>query len=281
MEPVASRDGLDFGLRKEQPTGKKFMKRLIALALLIPAIAIAKSPFDGTWKTQLDSMQFSGKPDVYELSGGMYECKSCVPAYKIKADGTDQAVPENGYRDHVAVQVVSPTSIETTAKKAGKVIFTGTMTVSGDGSRLAGKFTSHVGEKTFSGEYTEKRTGPAAAGAHAISGSWQQDSVANMSDFARNLTLESTPNGLKMMWNGQTTDAKFDGKEYLTVGDPGKTMVTLKKISDTQIEETDRREGKVVDVFVYSLAADGKTISVVDTDPVHETKTTYTMDKLL
>ena len=255
------------------------MKKLIALALLIPAIAVAKTPFDGTWKTKLDSMQFSGKPDVFELSGGMYDCKSCVPAYKIKADGTDQPVADNGYRDHIAVKVLSPLSIETTGKKAGKVMFTGTMTVSTDGSRLAGKFTSNVGEKPVSGTYTEKRVGPAAAGAHAISGSWQQDKLANMSDVARNVTLQSTPNGLKMIWNGQTTDAKFDGKEYPTVGDPGKTMVTLKKISDTQIEETDRREGKVFDVIVYSVAADGKTISVVDTDPVHETKTTYILEK--
>jgi hypothetical protein len=258
---------------------EKFMKKLIALALLIPAIALAKSPFDGTWKTKLDSMKFSGKPDVFELSGGMYECKSCIPAYKIKADGTDQPVPENGYRDHVAVKVLSPTSVETTGKKAGVVMFAGTMTVSADGSKLDGKYTSYVGEKPVTGEYTEKREGPAAAGAHAISGSWQQDSMAKMSDLARSVTLQSTPNGLKMMWNGQSYDAKFDGKEYLTVGDPGKTMVTLKKISDTQIEETDRREGKVFDVIVYSVAADGKTIGVVDTDPTHETKTTYILEK--
>ena len=219
--------------------------------------------------------------DRTDCCRGFIDCirVCCVPSYKIKADGTFQPVPDNGYRDQIAVKVLSPTSVETTGKKAAKVMFKGTMTVSADGSQLAGKYTSYVGEKPVSGEYTEKREGPAAAGAHAISGSWQQDSMAKMSDTARSVTLQSTPNGLKMIWNGQTTDAKFDGKEYLTVGDPGKTMVTLKKLSDTQIEETDRREGKVFDVIVYSVAADGKTISVVDTDPVHETKTTYILEK--
>jgi hypothetical protein len=77
-----------------------------------------------------------------------------------------------------------------------------------------------------------------------------------------------------------TTDAKFDGKEYPTVGDLGKTMVTLKKVSDTQIEETDRRNGKVFDVISYTVAADGKSISVVDEDPAHGTKTTYVLDRL-
>jgi len=73
--------------------------------------------------------------------------------------------------------------------------------------------------------------------------------------------------------------AKFDGKEYLTVGDPGKTMVAFKKISATQIEETDRRSGKVFDVIIWTVAADGKTINVVDTDPVHQTKTSSILDK--
>jgi hypothetical protein len=255
------------------------MNKLIALALLIPAIAVANGPFDGTWKTRLDSMQVSGKPDVYEFSNGMYDCRSCVPPYKIKADGTDQPVPEHDYLDHQAVKISSPTSIEFTNKMAGKVTSTLTLTLSADGSKHTGKFTSYVGEKPFSGEFTEKRVGPGAAGAHPISGSWMQDSLADMSDVARTVTLQSSPNGLKMIWNGQTTDAKFDGKEYPTVGDPGKTMVTLKKISATQIEETDRRRGKVFDIIVWTVAADGKTINVVDTDPQHGTKTTYTIEK--
>jgi hypothetical protein len=256
------------------------MKRLIALTILIPAMAFAKTPFDGTWSVRLDSMQFSGKPEVYVLSGGMYECKSCVPAYNIKADGTDQPVTDNGYRDHVAVKVLSPSSIEITGKKAGKITSTDTQTVSADGSSLAGKWTNYMGEKPSSGEYTEKRTAPAQAGAHAISGSWQVDSIPNATDVARTLTLQSTPNGLTIGWNGMTTDAKFDGKEYPTIGDPGKTMVALKKISDTEIEETDRRDGKVFDVISYSISADGKTINVVDTDPAHGTKTTYILDRV-
>jgi hypothetical protein len=255
------------------------MKRLLALAVLIPTIAFAKSPFDGTWKTRLDSFQISGNPDNYELIDGMYDCRSCAPPYKIKADGSGQPVPKHDYLDHEAVKVLSPTTVEFTDKKGGKLMSTLTMSVSGDGSRITGKFTSYVGEKPIDGGFTEVRVGPGAAGAHAISGTWRQDSMSNLSDTARTVTLQSTPNGLKMMWNGQTTDAMFDGKEYPTAGDPGKTMVTLKKISDSQIEETDRRQRKVFDVIVWTVAADGKTITVVDTDPVHGTKTTYTTEK--
>ena len=170
-------------------------------------------------------------------------------------------------------------TVEITDKKAGKVMSIQTFTVSADGSKFTAKFTSYVGEKPFSGSISEKRVGPAAAGAHALSGSWMQDSVADMSDVARTVRLESTSNGLKMIWNGQTTEAKFDGKEYPTVGDPGKTMVTLKKVSDSQFEETDRRQGKVFDIIVWKMAADGKSITYEDTDPVHGTKITSVLEK--
>jgi len=262
------------------------MKRVIVPALLIATIAIptmtiaAQSPFDGTWKTRLDSMQFSGKPEVYDISNGMYECSSCAPPFKIKADGTDQPVPDHAYVDTEAVTIVSPASIEITDKKAGKVVFTSTLTVSKDGSKIAGKFMSYVGEKPISGEFTEKRVGgPGAPGAHALSGSWMQDSVADMTDVARTITLQSTPNGIKMTWNGQTTDAKFDGKEYPTVGDPGKTMVSLRKISDNEFEETDRRLGKVFDIIDWKVSADGKMMKSVDVDPVHGTKTSSVLEK--
>ena len=235
--------------------------------------------FDGTWKTRIDSIRVSGKPDVYELSGGVYECKSCVPSYKVKADGTDQAVPLQDYWDHAAVRILSSSSIEVTEKKAGKVMVTVTENVSDDGSRLSGNFTSYLGATPVTGTYTEKRVAPGPQGSHPISGSWMQDSVGNMSDAARIVTLQLSPEGLKMTWNGQTTDAKFDGKAYPTVGDPGNTMVTLRKLNDNQIEETDRRQGKVHDVIVWTLARDGNTLMTVDTDPVHETKTTVVLDR--
>ena len=255
------------------------MRKLVVLGLLIPTIAMAKSPFDGTWKARADSIQVTGNPDVFEISNGMYDCKSCAPPYKIKADGTDQPVPGHAYLDHQAVKVLSPSSIEFTDKQSGKVMNTTSETLSADGSKLIGKFTSNTGEKPVTGTFTEKRVAPAPAGALAISGSWIQDSVSNVTDSGLIVTFQSTPNGLKMTTNGQTTDAKFDGKEHPTVGDPGKTMVTLKKTSDTQIEETDRRDGKVFDIIVWTVAADGKSINLVDTDPVHGTKTTMIFER--
>jgi hypothetical protein len=82
-----------------------------------------------------------------------------------------------------------------------------------------------------------------------------------------------------MEWNGQSYDAKFDGKEYPVTGDPGHTVVTLKRIDDNTVEETDRRNGKVTDEIRIAAAKDGKTIDVTDKDPVHGQTTTYTLEK--
>ena len=255
------------------------MKTLLALMLLTPAIAVASSPFDGTWKMRLDSLKVSGKPDVFEVGNGTYSCVSCVPAYKIKADGTDQPVQGQDYFDHKAVNVTGPSSVELTNKKDGKVVSTASVSVSADGSTMTWKWKGNVGEKPTSGVNTYKRVAPGAPGANAMSGSWQMEAAIDASDSARTVTLQSKPNGMKIVWNGQTTDAMFDGKEYPIVGDPGHTMATLKKISDHEFEETDRRSGKVVDIAVWTVSADGKTIQINETDPVYKTKMSYIFDK--
>jgi hypothetical protein len=90
---------------------------------------------------------------------------------------------------------------------------------------------------------------------------------------------ESTADGLKMAWNGQSYDAKFDGKEYPIKNDPAETTVSLKRIDANTIQETDRRGGKVIDIIRMAASADGKTLSVEDADQVRNTKMTYTMMK--
>jgi len=83
---------------------------------------------------------------------------------------------------------------------------------------------------------------------------------------------------LKMTWYGRVTDAKFDGKEYATQDDPDHTLVTLKKLSDRQFEERDKREGQIFDIVMWTVSADGKTITSVDEDPRHGTKSSMTCD---
>jgi flagellar hook-associated protein FlgK len=255
------------------------MNKMTALMLLVPVSALGSTPFDGTWKVNLESIQVSGKPNVEEIKDGMYTCSSCVPSFTVKADGTDQPTPVHNLRDHIAIKVVNATTVEYTEKKDGKITSVSRLTVSGDGNKLTQVFTNYTTDKPLKGEFTEKRVAPAAAGAHTVSGAWMQDSMPQFSEAAKLIVLQSTDNGLKMTWYGRVTDAKFDGKEYATQNDPDHTLVTLKKLSDRQFEERDKREGQIFDIVMWTASPDGKTITNVDEDPRHGTKTSMTFDK--
>jgi hypothetical protein len=51
--------------------------RLLIPTLLLPAAALAGTGFDGTWKTNIDSLKATGKPVVLVLTAGEYTCSSC------------------------------------------------------------------------------------------------------------------------------------------------------------------------------------------------------------
>jgi len=255
-------------------------KLLLAAVLLASATLFAQSPFDGTWMTKLDTAKFPTKPDKYSLTNNMYECLTCVPKVAVKADGNDQKVTGHPYYDTIAVKVVNASSVEIIQKKDGKVMYTDTATVSSDGNMLNDKFADMTGTQPVTGEVTSTRVGPAPAGAHALSGAWRTSKVNSVSSNGLTVTYKGTADGLKMSDpNGNSYDAKFDGKDYPIQGDPGHTMVSLKRIGNDTIEETDKRDGKVVGVNRMTVSKDGKSISVEYTDKQHGTTTTFTMEK--
>jgi hypothetical protein len=257
------------------------MKRLLLAAVLsASATLFAQSPFDGTWMTKLDTAKFPTKPDKYSLTNNMYECLTCVPKIAVKADGNDQKVTGHPYYDSIAVKVVNASEVEIVEKKDGKVMYTDTATVSADGKTLHDKFTDTTEAKPVTGEVTSTRVSPGDAGSHALSGAWRTSKVDTVSSNGLTVTYQGTADGLKMADpNGESYDAKFDGKDYPVAGDPGHTLVSLKRIAANTIEETDKRDGKVVGISRMMVSKDGKTIHVEYTDKQHETTTTFDMEK--
>jgi hypothetical protein len=257
------------------------MNRLVLSALLLaPAAAFAASAFDGTWKARLDSMKVTGKPDVYALANGTYSCVSCDPAIdKLPADGAWHKITGHAYYDEMMVRVVDAHTVELSQKQGGKLIGVNTMTVSADGNMLAGKFTGYSGSQPTTGSYTEKRVAAGAAGEHALSGSWLQDQFSNANDAAIVVQYAMTPEQFSMQANGQSYQAKFDGKQYPVTGDPGHTQVVLKKINVRTVHETDYRQGKIVDEIDMVAAADGKSLLETDRDLAHGQTTTMILDK--
>lgn len=250
------------------------MKKLFLLAalaaLLMPVVAAAQSALDGTWKIDMNKVDFPKKPDQFLLQNGTYECKTCTPPYSVKADGTDQAISGHPYVDTIAIQVVNDHEIKETDKKNGKVVGTSTTTVSSDGNTVVFEFSDSSNTNggppvTGKGEATLVAKGP--AGSHAVSGSWRTTKMESLSDNATTWTYKISGNEITMTNpTGQTYTAKLDGTEAPMKGDPGTTSVQVKLIGKNTLEETDKRDGKPIGVSKMTVAPDGKTAKISFTD---------------
>jgi len=258
------------------------MKKRLCFALLLPiltpALAIAQSGFDGTWKIDLKTAQFPKKPDEFLLQDGMYHCKTCVPPVDVKADGQDQKVIGDPYADTLSVRVVDNNTIEQTGKKNGKVVGTGTATVSADGNTLTTEFT-YLGSPTgqpINGKFEETRVAKGPAGAHAISGSWRPAKMESMSE--NGLLFTYKVQGDTLMYStppGQSYSAKLDGTDAPYNGDPGTTSVSVKLVDKNTLEETDKRDGKVISVQRITLSADGKKLTIAVEDKLQGTTSQF------
>jgi hypothetical protein len=260
------------------------MKRLCLMATLLlcwSLSAVAQSAFDGTWKADLNNYQPPNKPDEYLLKDGMYGCKTCVPPYSIKADGTDQPVSGHPYMDTVAIKVVDDHTIEETDKKDGKVVTTSRTAVSADGKTAKFDWSdSSASTAPVTGSGEAVRVGAQPPGSHAISGSWRTQKMENLSDNALLINYKVEGNTLTMTSpTGQTYTAKLDGTDAPYKGDPGTTSVSVKGISKNTIEESDKRDGKVIGVSKITVSADGKTMNIEYSDKLHGTSSKITATK--
>jgi len=254
----------------------------VVVALLMPAMAMAQSVFDGTWKADMSTAKFPQKPDEYLLKDGMYQCKTCVPAINVKADGQDQKVSGHPYYDTVSIKVVDDKTIEEVDKKNGKAVANSKVWVSPDGNMLMFEFSdsSATNADPVTGKGNETRVSKGPAGSHAISGSWRMGKMETLSENALSVTYKTTGDSLTMTTpTGQSYTAKMDGTEAPYKGDPGTSSVTVKKMGPNAFEETDKRDGKVISVARMTVSADGKSMKIVAEDKLHGTQSEVTLLK--
>jgi hypothetical protein len=263
------------------------MKRLSFIVmfsgLLVPTLAAAQSVFDGTWKIDMSKVDFSKTPDVFVLQKGMYTCKSCAPPYKVKADGKDHVVRGHPYYDTVAIKVVDDHTIEETDKKAGQVVANSHSKVSPDGETLDFSFVDSSNTNggpavTGRGQATRVTKGP--EGSNAISGSWRTMGIQGLSDNATVWSYKVNGEEITMTARtGQIYTAKLNGPDAPMSGDPGVTSVSVKMMGANTLEETDKRNGKVVSVFTMTVAGDGKSAKCSFDDKLQNKSTAFVAAK--
>jgi hypothetical protein len=257
------------------------MKNLLLVVFFLGSVSLfGQSAFDGTWRLNTQSAQFKGN-DKFSLQNGMWRCDTCVPKVAVKADGKDQKVGGSPYFDSTNVREVDDHTVEITNKKNEKVTGTTKMTASDDGKSLTTEwsFVSESGQPG-SGKYNSDRVENAPAGANKVSGTWQPGKIEGASESVSTFTYKATADGLSMNDpTGDSYSAKFDGKDYPYKGDPGTTSVSLKKIDANTVEETDKRNGKVISIARMMVDPDGKTMKITVDDKLRDTTANWTADK--
>ena len=231
---------------------------------LLPTLAAAQSPFDGTWKQDLSKSKIHMKPLIYLLQEGMYSCKSCPPPFTIKADGQQHAVSGMPWMDSMSVKVVDAHTIELVSKKDGRVTNTQKRTVSADGNTLTEESTDTTvaGVAPVTSKATWKRVASGPAGSHLFSGSWDASDVGTYSENGLLFTMKVT--GDTLSWSsasGQSYTVKLDGTPGPFVGDPGIDTISVKLLSANSVESTGYSKGKVIYTDKSSVSADGKTLT--------------------
>jgi uncharacterized protein (DUF2147 family) len=215
-------------------------------------------PIDGTWKTDLGTVKVDSKPDQLLLKAGQFSCATCTPPLTVAADGAFHPV-DRPFADHISVKVDDDHNVTRTSQKGGKTTGTAKYSVSADGNTLTIDFNNMAGSKAVTGNITETRVAPAPAGAHAISGSWKQNKINNVSAEGLTVTFKVDGDTLHMSApTGQSYDAKIGGPDVPIKGDISGTTASVKKLADNSYQETDKRGGKVIDVITMTIGADGK-----------------------
>ena len=257
------------------------MKKILFVLLLVPVLGWAQSPFDGTWKIDLNKTKLPKKPDVLLLQNGMFDCKTCAPPINVKADGQFQKLSGSPYADMVKVTVVDDRHVNSESQRDGKPNGSLKRSVSEEGNTMTVEWT-YYGNPTggpVSGTNTMTRVAKGPAGSNAISGSWREAKSDVATADALIFTFKGSGDSLSYSTpTGQSYDAKLDGKDAPYVGDPGTTSVSLRRVGDS-IEETDKRDGKVASVAKMTVAPDGKTMTILVDDKLQGTTATYKAEK--
>jgi hypothetical protein len=253
---------------------------VLLAALGAAAVSHAQSPFDGTWRINAAQSKLAPKPFTSYTSQGWFHCMSCTPAYDVQADGQDHPVQGQAY-DSVSVTLVDAHTVKFVNKKDGKTISEITSVVSADGKTLTNTFTSYPmnGGEPVHEVGTFKRVGILSSGVHATSGNWE---IVKFTGSENDLLFSCKTNGDELTMTDPTGDsytAKFDGNDYPYKGSYGTDAVSLKRIGDRTIEETDKLKGKAQDTQTMTVSPDGKTMTIVVHDLLRDGTSTFVATK--
>ncbi len=225
------------------------------IALAAPTVATAQSAINGTWKLDVGTLPFPTRTNAWILQGGRYQCKSCTPPIDVRADGKDQPTPGQQF-DTISVRILDDHTVREIEKKNGQIDSDEKFTVSPDGKTVTDEFAN------WKATMTRVAKGP--TGSHLLSGSWRSVKMESVSDAGLLISYKLEGGTLTMSRPaGLGYKAKLDGTVAPYEGDPEKHGVSVRQVDANTFEETDELNGKPTSVMRTTVAADGKSMTIV------------------
>ena len=235
------------------------LHRTLVLCLAIAGVmTAADSPFIGKWKLNLDKSKLTGQTSTYEsLPGGEMKSTSGGQSYNFKMDGKEYPT---AFGNTAAWKEVDAHTWQVTWKMNGKVEAVDTMHLSADGKTMT---IDTKGTKPNGDAINDSATLTRESGGPGLAGKWKSTKVNTSADH-----WDISANGadgltFKLVDYNATASMKFDGKDYDVVGPTVPKGYTLggKQAGPRRIEITEKMAGKPVGMDVFTVSADGKTMT--------------------
>lgn len=223
---------------------------------LAAAAAVAQSPgFAGRWKLNLAKSQLGGMvysfgktpSGMMHYSGGGFEAD-------FDLTGKEHVMPSG-----LAIigKELSPTSWKLTFRMNGKTVQTSHITVTGNSITNVADVIGADGKVT-----QQKTTDTRVSGGPGFSGKWKAGEVAGATTTLK-ITLDRAHGITITIPEAQTTvKGRFDGKDYpvMQAGQATKFTNAFARVGNT-IHVTGKLNGKAFSEEVYTLSANGKTLT--------------------
>ena len=242
---------------------KRSLLAAIAAITILPATGAAQNMFDGTWKTDVTSIDHPAKPVVYVFKDGMFECKTCMPKVLIKFDGKDQKVEDDAYADTLAIKVNDKSHLEMISKKKGKVVSSRKVAVSMDTNSMKIDYAeTYPNGQVVTGATSYARVTYDKTAPHLMSGSWKAIKEESRSENGLLVTYRTEGKTLSMSNPlGLAYKAEINGADAPVTGDPGYETVSV-KVGKNVLEESFKRGGKMVASTRIQVLPNGKEAKV-------------------
>ena len=256
---------------------RKLMRGFGVAAVVVPlaaATAVAQSPtFAGTWRLNLAKSHLGGL--VYTISktpSGMMHYSGGGFEADFDLTGKEHVMPSGV---GIIGKELSPTSWKLTFRMNGKTMQTTHLTVTGNSISNVMDVIGADGKTR-----KQKTTDTRVSGGPGFSGRWKAGEVAGATSTLK-ITLDGAKGITITIPEAQASvKGSFDGKDYpvMQAGQPTKFTNAFAKVGNT-LNVTQKLNGKVFTEDVYTVSADGKTLTDESTAVATGEKTKAVFDR--